>query len=63
METTFAKMKEPDMGQFKDLHEPANSNMTMENARELMEHRFDFLRPIGEAALNWHAKTNRRNMK
>ena len=55
--------KMADRGQFVDLHEPSNRNVSMSQARELLNHRWDFVRKDAEKVLESHAEGRRSAFK
>ena len=55
--------KMADKGQFVDLHEPANRNISMPQARKLLEHRFDFVRQDAKRVLDSHVQNRRDTLK
>ena len=51
------------MGQFVDMHEASNNNVSMEQAREMCGHRFDMVRRAGGAVMCFHVDAARNAMK
>lgn len=61
--SNFKCAPEGHVGQWRDMQEVANSNMSMNHAREMMDHRFAEVRQAAHAAFDVHVKMARSQVR